>query len=225
MKRDVTVTYWKLIEKFTKCPTGKVRHFAYTEYAGPEAYLEVSVSYAHNACLCYLIWLGEQNLESCEAFLEAAVTWRKQAGRYATYRTAIEKLARIIRRRTLPKLRKQRAQRWGGIQTAQKQMEEGVGIHDPNYPPERRSEIARKAAYISHSKPRTVVSKKWWILDPKGNWYVIENMSAFCRKHGLDDKYMKYQATKEPELLRGGWNCRHFRETELNQDGLPPFAL
>jgi hypothetical protein len=107
----------------------------------------------------------------------------------------------------------------------ERQIAEGIGIHNPDFPPELKSESGRRGAAVTNSKPRNMKSKKWWILDPKGNWYVIQNMSAFCREHGLDDRYMKYQASEEREILRGGWNCRRFRETDPQEGGLPPFAL
>jgi len=225
MKRDPAETYWKLIDKFAQCPTGEVRHFVYADGTEYNAIDSVFVSYAHRTCLCYLIWIVEQDLEACEEYIRSAGEWRKKANRYATARTLIERLARISIRRHLPKLKKQRAQSMGGIRTAQNQIKNGVGVFSPDYPTERRRETGRMGAAVTHSKPMNLWCKKWWICDPKGNWFVVENMSAFCREHGLNDRYMKDQATRERELLRGGWNCRKFRETELNEDGLPPFAL
>jgi hypothetical protein len=110
------------------------------------------------------------------------------------------------------------------VTSIQKHKIEGIGIFSPDYPPERRKETGRMGAIIAKNTPKKLWCKKWWICDPKGNWFVIENMSAFCREHGLDDKYMKYQASYGREFFRGGWNCRKYRETDLREDGLPPFA-
>ena len=209
--RDVTVTYWKLIEKFKKCPTGKVRHFVYPPYADHESDDSVRVSYAHRVCLCYLIWLGEQNLEACELLLKTAASWRKQEERYATPRTAIEKLARIIRRRFLPKLRKQRAQSLGGIKAIQRQMSEGIGIHDPEYPVEKRRETGRMGAEVSNSNPNHATRKKWWVIDPEGNTFMIENLSAYCKQMGLVYSSMKHRARTEIKFKPGQYNCRYVR--------------
>jgi hypothetical protein len=200
MKRDVTITYWKLIEKFRKHPTGKAKHYIYPDYTGHESNEVVRVSNAHKVCLSYLIWLGEQHLESAEAFTKAAVQWRKEPGKFAKGRTLLERLSRVYRKSLLPKLRQLRGTSFGGINGMRTQMSQGLGIFHPEYPPERRKETGRIGGLKSATIPQLRSTKKWIVTDPKGDTFIISDRRNFCLKNNITGKsgysFVEY---KEPD--------------------------
>lgn len=227
MERKITRTYWKLIEKFAKNPSGNVEHRVYPAYVGHDSETVVKVSHAHKTCLCYLIWVEYQSVEASEEFIKAAVEWRKKEDRYTGPRTLIEKVARVTIRR-LPKIRHRRASSCGGVRGARTQMEKGIGIHSPDYPVELRQEGGRRASFAANSKPRFLDWRKWWVLTPEGESFLIGNLHGFCELNGLTYKHMFRRALLERPPLESGWNCRqakfdgHGSAIPPNWDGLPP---
>ena len=212
MKRDVTETYWKLIDKFKKQPTGNAKHFVYPGYTGHSSNQVVRVSYAHKVCLTYLIWLGEQHLESAEDFLKACGRWRKEVEKFAKERTLLERLSRKYRRTLLPKLRQLRGTSFGGVQGMRTQMSQGLGIFHPEYPPERRKETGRIGGLKSAGIPQIRKAKKWLITDQDGNTFMIVDLAAFCRKNNL--RYPHQGIKPNKTYVSGRYSIRPYVEPE-----------
>ena len=212
MKRDVTETYWKLIDKFKKQPTGNAKFFVYPTYTGHSSKQVVCVSYAHVVCLTYLIWLSEQHLESAEDFLKACSRWRKEVGKFAKERTLLERLSRKYRRTILPKLRELRGKSFAGIHGMRTQMSKGLGIFHPDYPPERRKETGRIGGLKSAGIPQIRKAKKWLITDQDGNTFIIVDLAAFCRKHNI--KYPNSSIKPNKFYLSGPYSIRPYVEPE-----------
>jgi hypothetical protein len=214
MKRSITNTYWKLIAKFREQPSGKAKHLVFPSYADHDSQEVVRVSYAHKVCLAYLIWLGEQHLESAEAFTKAAIRWRKEIEKFSNERTLLERISRKNMKTVLPKLRKSRAQSLGGDRGMRSQMSKGLGIYHPDYPPERRKETGRIGGLKSAVTPQRVTSKKWLITDQKGNTFVIDNLRKYCRDNDLERYLVEYRIRKNIIPTLGGYIIRKYEEPE-----------
>lgn len=65
---------------------------------------------------------------------------------------------------------------------------------------------------IERQKQGERISRKWLITDPKGNIFVIKNLSKFCKENfkGLHDGL--YRISKGIQDNYKGWKCKKLEE-------------
>lgn len=67
--------------------------------------------------------------------------------------------------------------------------------------------LGRKHSQESIDKMSENRSSCWQITDPKGNIFVIKNLSRFCKKNGLNPSHMSTVAKRKRKHHKG-WGCK-----------------
>ncbi len=179
------------------------RPFEATFFKLREALGDVSqLSIRKQMCFKYIEWRA-RGLEAYKReWVDLMVEFRKIEGRYGAKRTKLEKLARghFKQRR---QLKGNEASREAARAFAQKQYEEGTGIHSP----ERvalRSQTAREGRRKQSEENRDPNTKEWVITCKEGGQYRIRNLRAFCREYDINYRNLHFTAVSN-------WWAKGFR--------------
>jgi len=153
-------------------------------------------------CFKYIEWKARAIEKYKREWVDLMVEFRKIEGRYGAKRTKLEKLARghFKQRR---QLKGNEASREAARAFAQKQYEEGTGIHSPeNVALRRERAIAnRKKQIAENTNPNTA---EWVITCKEGGEYRIRNLRAFCREYDINYRNLHFTAVSN-------WWAKGFR--------------
>ena len=158
-------------------------------------------------CLAYLEFKVKLNEESKAKYVEAAKEFRKaerKVGRL--HRTRLEKLARkhfydVAKRKRLQNSWK------AGSEFAQRQYENGEGIHAPEQRAlraDRNREIYRRMSETGFAP----IGQIWVLTTPDGHSVCIYSLGGFCRKVKLDRCHMVKTALNQ-RRMHWGYKAAH----------------
>ena len=160
-------------------------------------------------CYYYLRWKTRQHKHLKQAWVDAAVAMRQGEDRVGGPRTKLEKLARRhfqSRRRHIGcEPSRQAASEYGKMQ-----LENKIGIHDEEAA-KKRSDIARENFWKMYEEGRHPMVKDWVITyKVTGKQFVIRNLTAFCREHGINYRNLHFTAVSNNWAK--GFRARKFDE-------------
>jgi len=160
--------------------------------------------------MAYLEWKTRGHRKLKRPWVDLAVLLRKGEDKIGGKRTKLEKLARRHfqdRRRHIGCEPSRDAAKEHGLM----QLENKIGIHDEEAA-KRRSEIARENFWKMYEEGRHPQVKDWVITyRPTGKQFVIRNLTAFCREHGINYRNLHFTAV-EPNRWAKGFRARKFDE-------------
>jgi hypothetical protein len=167
-------------------------------------------------CFKYIEWKARGIEKYKRDWVDLTVEFRKIEGRIGSKRTKLEKLSRghFKSRR---QLKGNEASREAARAFAQKQYEEGTGIHSPEMKA-RRSETARENVRRQTAENRNPNTKDWVITCKDGGEYVIRNLRAFCREHDINYRNLHFTAV-QPQRWAKGFRARKY--DSLTDSGIP----
>ena len=192
------------------------RPFEATFFKLKEALGDVSqLSIRKQMCFKYIEWKTRHIEKYKREWVDLTVEFRKIEGRIGSKRTKLEKLARgHFRQRR--QLKGNEASREAARAFAQKQYEEGTGIHSPENVALNRERAAanRKKQTAENRSPNT---KDWVITCKEGGEYIIRNLRAFCREHDINYRNLHFTAVSN-------WWAKGYRARKydpLTDSGVP----
>jgi hypothetical protein len=173
------------------------------------------LSIRKQACMAYLEWKTRHIEKYKREWVDLTVEFRKIEGRIGSKRTKLEKLSRG-HFRSRRQLKGNEASREAARAFAQKQYEEGTGIHSPENVALNRERAAanRKKQIEENRSPNT---KDWVITCKEGGEYIIRNLRAFCREHDINYRNLHFTAVSN-------WWAKGFRARKydpLTDSGIP----
>ena len=192
------------------------RPFEATFFKLKEALGDVSqLSIRKQMCFKYIEWKARGLDKYKREWVDLTVEFRKVEGRIGSKRTKLEKLSRghFKSRR---QLKGNEASREAARAFAQKQYEEGTGIHSPEMKA-RRSETARENVRRQTAENRNPNTKDWVITCKDGGEYVIRNLRAFCREHDINYRNLHFTAVSN--RWAKGFRARKY--DSLTDSGVP----
>jgi hypothetical protein len=159
--------------------------------------------------MAYLEWKTRGHRKLKRPWVDLAVELRKGEDKIGGKRTKLEKLARRHfqdRRRHIGCEPSRDAAKEHGIM----QRDNKIGIHDEEAA-KRRSEIARENFWKMYEEGRHPMVKDWVITyKPTGKQFVIRNLTAFCREHGINYRNLHFTAVSNNWAK--GFRARKFDE-------------
>jgi hypothetical protein len=184
------------------------RPFEMTFFKLKNALGDVSeLSIRKQMCFKYIEWKARGLEKYKREWIDLTVEFRKIEGRIGSKRTKLEKLARgHFRQRR--QLKGNEASREGARAFAQRQYEEGIGIHSPEMKA-RRSETAKENMRRQTAENRNSNTKDWVITCKEGGEYVIRNLRAFCREHDINYRNLHFTAVSN-------WWAKGFRARKFD---------
>lgn len=208
--RPITETYWKLIERFASNPSGDYEFFVL-----PEGSETVRVSLAHAACLSYLVWRHQQDIDSLGQFAEVGKEWRKGHDLLSKPRPFVMKKVAVLCRK-LRELEMLEKKAEGGRKGTRTQLKKKIGVHSDDYPMEQHVANGRKGQALQMARKRPPRTNHWEIIDPYGRKFTIFNMNEFCRKRGLISGHM-YGVARGLREHHKGYRCRKISPETFNE--------
>lgn len=166
-----------------------------------------ALSLRKQMCMAYVKWKAFLYEEDKLNFVELAKRWRKEEARVGTKRTIVEKRARQHFWK-VAKHKKLAPSREGARDYAQKQFEEGVGIHSP----ENRalnSERGREGRRIQTETLTSPNIKEWVITTPEGVEFRVRGMNRWCEANGVDKRNL-HKTALLPNRTAKGYKLRRF---------------
>jgi hypothetical protein len=165
--------------------------------------------------MAYLEWKTRHIEKYRREWVDLTVEFRKIEGRIGSKRTKLEKLSRG-HFRSRRQLKGNEASREAARAFAQKQYEEGTGIHSPeNVALNReRATANRKKQTEENRSPNT---KEWVITCKEGGEFRIRNLTAFCREHNINYRNLHFTAVSN-------WWAKGYRARKydpLTDSGVP----
>lgn len=167
-------------------------------------------------CFKYIEWKARGIEKYKREWVDLTVEFRKIEGRIGSKRTKLEKLSRGYFR-SRRQLKGNEASREAARAFAQKQYEEGTGIHSPEMKA-RRSETARENVRRQTAENRNPNTKDWVITCKDGGEYIIRNLRAFCREHDINYRNLHFTAV-QPQRWAKGFRARKY--DSLTDSGIP----
>jgi hypothetical protein len=160
-------------------------------------------------CMAFLEWKCRKYKRLKQPWVDLAVELRKIEDKVGKKRSKLERLARRHfqdRRRHIGCEPSRNAAKEHGLM----QLENKIGIHDEEAA-KRRSEIARENFWKMYEEGRHPQVKDWVITyKPTGKQFVIRNLTAFCREHGINYRNLHFTAVSDKWAK--GFRARKFDE-------------
>ncbi len=136
-----------------------------------------NLSVRKQMCLAFLHWGTTQRKPELLKFVELAKLWRKTECRIGQPRTIIEVRARklflVAKKEKLRQFKSKLGKRIG-----EKLKRENKGV------------CSEEHRYKGHFSPSERIAHYWMLYPPEGEPFVVYNLRAFCREHGLRQNHM-----------------------------------
>lgn len=151
------------------------------------------LSIRKQVCVQFLMWMCTVSKKDRAAFVDLIKRWRKEEDRIGQPRSLLERKARKLFGRVEKDRQAEIARenrRKAAKITGQRALEQKTGIHAPEFAEQNRISREEGAFKKQQKSPKHPHLTYWKVFPPDGEAFITDNLTATCKKYGLDFRNM-----------------------------------